>query len=148
MIVLQSLWTGVAELPAINQKSATGMSSPGGEETGEGELNPRGRQSALISFRSVEGSVTPRPCPFGTFENSPALQGWVNDSTPIQSPAGTAEILSCRTALIEVGRAIILSKSLCLCASVAKNRVPWESVLDEKGRNCKTNPIFYASLCG
>jgi hypothetical protein len=30
--------TGVAEPPKINQKSAAGMSSPGGEETGEGEL--------------------------------------------------------------------------------------------------------------
>jgi hypothetical protein len=39
MIVFQSPLTGVAEPPAINQTFAVGMSSPGGEETGEGELN-------------------------------------------------------------------------------------------------------------
>jgi hypothetical protein len=38
MIDFQSQLTGVAEPPFLNQKSAAGMSSPGGEETGEGEL--------------------------------------------------------------------------------------------------------------
>jgi hypothetical protein len=109
MIVLQSLWTGVAELPAINQKSATGMSSPGGEETGEGELSRRsGHPPALNKV----GRVSPL------------------------------------TAAVHTGWRFILSKSLCLCASVAKNRVLWESAVNRKGRNCKTNPIFYATLCG
>ena len=40
-MVLQLTATGVAERPADNLKSAGGMSSPGGEDTGEGELNPR-----------------------------------------------------------------------------------------------------------
>jgi hypothetical protein len=103
MIVLQSLWTGVAELPAINQKSATGMSSPGGEETGEGELSRRsGHPPALNKV----GRVSPL------------------------------------TAAVHTGWRFILSKSLCLCASVAKNRVLWESAVNRKGRNCKTNPIF------
>jgi hypothetical protein len=53
MIVLQSRSTGEAEPPAINQKSTASMSSPGGEETGEGELNYRGRQSALIEVGRV-----------------------------------------------------------------------------------------------
>ena len=74
MIVLQSLWTGVAELSAINQKSAIGMSSPGGEGRGEGELNHRGRQSALTEVG--------QPCPSGIFENSQqharAIYGWVH----------------------------------------------------------------------
>src|SRR5580692_4696811 len=86
MIVFQSSWTGVAELSAINQKSAAGMSSPGGEETGEGELCFRGHQSALLS------------CPSGTFENSQqharVIYGWVHSRQPTQSPEGTAEILS------------------------------------------------------
>jgi hypothetical protein len=43
MIDFQSPWTGMAEPSVINQKSAAGMSSPGGEETGEGEPNHRER---------------------------------------------------------------------------------------------------------
>jgi hypothetical protein len=48
MIGLQSQLTGVAESPSANQRSTAGIPSPGGEGQGEGELNPRGRQSALI----------------------------------------------------------------------------------------------------
>src|SRR5580692_3376604 len=79
MIDFQSSLTGVTGLLANNQTSAAGMSSPGGTrergerhyiccsnsnersecrfvccsgvETGEGELNHRGRQSALIRLR-------------------------------------------------------------------------------------------------
>src|ERR1700722_4124304 len=39
MIVLQSTATGLAEQPVVHRKSAAGMSSPGGEEAGEGELH-------------------------------------------------------------------------------------------------------------
>ena len=77
MIDFQSQLTGVAELPFLNQKSAAGMSSPGGSnersechfmccsgvETGEGELNHRGLQSAVIKVGRVSlprstGSLT------------------------------------------------------------------------------------------
>ena len=64
MIVLQSPWTGAAKPSAINQKSAIGMSSPGGEETGEGELNHRGRQSALIRVHAPAASVFIRVHPW------------------------------------------------------------------------------------
>jgi hypothetical protein len=48
MIIFRSSLAGVAELPPLNQRSTAGKSSPGGEDLGEGELNHRGRQSALI----------------------------------------------------------------------------------------------------
>jgi hypothetical protein len=48
MIVFQSLLTGVAERAAINRLSAVGMSSPGGEDIGEGELS---RRSGHLSAR-------------------------------------------------------------------------------------------------
>ena len=62
MIVFQSLLTEAAKLPAIDQKSAAGMSSPGGEETGEGELNcSSGRQPALIKMRCCRRASTALP---------------------------------------------------------------------------------------
>jgi hypothetical protein len=62
MIVLQSPLTEVAERTAISLLSVVGMSSPGGEETGEGELNcSSGRQPTLSEVQ---------PCPSGTSENS------------------------------------------------------------------------------
>jgi hypothetical protein len=62
--------------------------SPGGEETGEGELNCRsGRQPALI-----EVGV----CPSGTFENSQqharVIHGWVHRLPKTKSPGRTSEI--------------------------------------------------------
>jgi hypothetical protein len=39
MFDLQTRMTGAAQRSFVNQKSAAGMSSPGGEDTGEGELN-------------------------------------------------------------------------------------------------------------
>jgi hypothetical protein len=97
MIDFQSLLTGVAEPLLINQKSTTGMSSPGGEETGSsehgerhflccsfvGELNRRGRQSALIEAC---------PCPSGTSENSQqharVIHGWVHRPHQPKVPQG------------------------------------------------------------
>jgi hypothetical protein len=34
-------------------------------------------------------------CPSGTFENSPAIYGWVRCLLKIKSPEGTTEILPC-----------------------------------------------------
>jgi hypothetical protein len=53
MIDLQSPLTGVAEPPSVNQRSTIGMSSPGGEETGEGELNLRERSECHFLCCSV-----------------------------------------------------------------------------------------------
>jgi hypothetical protein len=62
MIVFQSQLAGIAEPPALNQRSTTGISSPGGEDLGKGELIYRGRQSALISvFISFHPLVAPKP---------------------------------------------------------------------------------------
>jgi hypothetical protein len=77
----------------------------------------------MIDFQS---SKVLRPCPSGTFENSPALQGWVNDPTPTRSPAGTTEALFHRTFGIRVNSC---------------KRTP-----GKKHRNCKTNPIFDPTL--
>jgi hypothetical protein len=78
MIDFQSQLTGVAGSSAIDQKSDAGMSSPGGSnersechflccsgvETGEGELNLRGRQSALIRVHVPAASVFIRVHPW------------------------------------------------------------------------------------
>ena len=82
----------------------------------------------MIDFQSLATAL--RPCPSGTFENSPALQGWVNDPTPTRSPAGTTEALFHRTFGIRVNS----------CNSC--KRTP-----GKKHRNCKTNPIFHATIC-
>jgi hypothetical protein len=47
MIDLKSCMAGVAKKSSASPNSATGMSSPGGEETDEGELTSGGRQSAV-----------------------------------------------------------------------------------------------------
>jgi hypothetical protein len=48
MFVLQTKMTSKAERSSANQKPVAGMSSPGGEETGKGELNcSSGREPAL-----------------------------------------------------------------------------------------------------
>jgi hypothetical protein len=47
MIVLESLPTGAAQPPPTKLKPTVGMSSPGGEETGEGELNSKIRNSKM-----------------------------------------------------------------------------------------------------
>jgi hypothetical protein len=39
----------------------------------------------MIVFQSSATAL--RPCPFGTFENSPAIYGWVRGSQQIPSPA-------------------------------------------------------------
>ncbi|HTR43093.1 MAG TPA: hypothetical protein VMH87_15880 [Pseudomonadales bacterium] len=39
MFAMQTKMTGVAERSFANEKPIAGMSSPGGEDTGEGELN-------------------------------------------------------------------------------------------------------------
>jgi hypothetical protein len=41
MIDFLSSCAGLAELPSLNQRATMGKSSPGGEDTGEGELNLR-----------------------------------------------------------------------------------------------------------
>jgi hypothetical protein len=97
MIAFRSLLTGVAKLPAVNQASVAGMSSPGGEETGEGELCSRGRQSALIKVGRAWDASLLASRPFRPFCHS----------VQISAPPG-------------------------LCGP-------------EKGRNCKTNPILFAS---
>src|SRR5580692_1958154 len=83
MIVFQS----PAMVEVQNHRSCYSP-SPGGEGRGEGELNRRGRQSALIEVC---------PCSPGTFENSQqharVIYGWGRRSQPAQSPAGTAEII-------------------------------------------------------
>jgi hypothetical protein len=68
MIDFQSPLTGVAGLPSLNQRSTAGMSSPGGEEAGEGELNLHGRQSVLnLSFLSKLCASMPLLATFTTF---------------------------------------------------------------------------------
>jgi hypothetical protein len=47
----------------------------------------------MIGFQSW-GAIL-QLCPSGTFENSPAIYGWVRRTLKGQSPEGTAEILSC-----------------------------------------------------
>jgi hypothetical protein len=55
MIVWQFIVTGVAERSVGNPKSVVGMSSPGGEDTGEGELNTDlvGRTTRAFSCMAV-----------------------------------------------------------------------------------------------
>jgi hypothetical protein len=111
----RSSLTAVAEPPSLNQRATIGKSSPGGEDTGEGELNSRerserhflccsfvgelnhrGRQSALIEVGRTPCPALP-PCPSRTFENSQqharVIYGWVRGPQQTQSPAGTAETL-------------------------------------------------------
>jgi hypothetical protein len=45
----------------------------------------------MIDFQSP--TMVLRPCPPGTFENSPAIYGWVHFPNSAQSPEGTAENL-------------------------------------------------------
>ena len=102
MIDFQSPLTGVAGLPSLNQRSTAGMSSPGGEETGEGELNCRsGRQPALI-----EVGV----CPSGTFENSQqharVIYGWVHGRQQIRVPRGRQKSFSLLPSLALVHAAL------------------------------------------
>jgi hypothetical protein len=75
----------------------------------------------------IQSSATAlRPCPSGTFENSPAIYGWVYRPKPIQSPDGTGEVLFCfadlkyRCTGLIACRKSILSKSLCLSACRAE----------------------------
>jgi hypothetical protein len=60
MIIFESSLTDVAEPPLLNQKFATGMSSPGGEETGEGELNPREHRERHFLCCSFVGELNHR----------------------------------------------------------------------------------------
>jgi len=94
MIDFQSLLTELAELPFLNRRSTTGIPSPGGpSERSEcrfvccsfvGELNPRGRRSALIEVGRAACPAV-RPCPFRTFENSQqharVIYGWIHRPT-------------------------------------------------------------------
>jgi hypothetical protein len=59
MISLQSSLTGVGAQLFDNQRPSVGLSSPGGEETGEGDLNHGGRQSALIKGWTSSGNWGP-----------------------------------------------------------------------------------------
>jgi hypothetical protein len=126
--------------------------SPGGEGRGSSEHSERltgccsgvgelscssGRQSALIEVR---------PCPSGTFENSQrharVIYGWVHCPQPTQSPARTAEILSCLVSSSGFvhswpSREIIRVNSRNSCKGLCGG----------KGRNCETNPILVASFC-
>jgi hypothetical protein len=45
----------------------------------------------MINFQSSE--TDPYPGPSGTFENSPAIHGWVHGPQTTQSPEGTTEII-------------------------------------------------------
>jgi hypothetical protein len=56
MIVLQSRVTGAAVKPLANPKSPEGMSSPGGDETGEGEL-----KTESVRCRRDLWPIIPRP---------------------------------------------------------------------------------------
>jgi hypothetical protein len=96
MIVFQSLLTGVAELPFLNQKSDLAKTLAGGSNErsecqflccsgvgqGEGELSHRGRQSALISFlNSVSRGRLPLD-PFGAIRAYSNLFGVIRAPLP------------------------------------------------------------------
>jgi hypothetical protein len=57
MLIRKLTAIGAAQKPFANRKSCAGMSSPRGEETGEGELNPD------LPYRSAK----PGPCRSQTF---------------------------------------------------------------------------------
>jgi hypothetical protein len=47
----------------------------------------------MIDFQSAATALRPRP--IGTFENSPAIHGWVHRPQQTQSPEGTTETFLC-----------------------------------------------------
>src|SRR5580692_5762681 len=95
MIVFQSKMTGVAEPSSVGQRSTKGISSPGGEDLGEGELIYRGRQSALISVRARPSHAC-APCPPPSKPPGSEDETYYLDITDIRptappSPGGSSE---------------------------------------------------------
>jgi hypothetical protein len=101
MIDFQSLLADVAGLLPICQRSTAEIPSPGREGRGEGELNHRGRQSALIKVGRVYSRAVPLipsviwpemlcSAPlwqkFVVFPN--AVQSCPTPSNPVQGPPG------------------------------------------------------------
>jgi hypothetical protein len=103
-------------------------------------------QSSCISACVLDcGGSAAAFCPSGTFENSQqharVIYGWVHRLIKIKSPAGTTEILPRLIGLkYRVPDITSPSAPLRLCV-----RNPCPPVVEKKGRNYKTNPIFIAS---
>jgi hypothetical protein len=89
MSVLQSPCSGEAEPPPIDQRSVVGMSSPGGEETGEGELYCSGRKPALIDVsRCHKARCLRAVLPYSFYLNlCVSVPRWLNSPFWILSPA-------------------------------------------------------------
>src|SRR5262249_8648995 len=104
-LVLQTKRTDVAKRLSANLKPAAGMSSPGGEETGEGELNHRGRQSALtFCFRpSIFRSLAFLPLRILALPPKIAKRTQFNSQPPVLKTLTTKKFPFCSKAnLIEI----------------------------------------------
>jgi hypothetical protein len=69
--------TGAAQKPFANQRSYAGMSSPGGEETGEGELNSKFKTKNLqlpgLSVAKIMGPYSSPFFPSNSVQASPTI---------------------------------------------------------------------------
>jgi hypothetical protein len=112
MIFLRSSLTGVAELPSLNQKSAAGKPSPGGEGRGEGELNPREQSERHFLYCSLVGELLYRGRQSGLI--------WLS------TPAGGIRVNSCNSRMNLCGKSPKLQNEpnfLCKLLSIKKIRV-------------------------
>src|ERR1700733_3797169 len=127
MIVFQSQLTGVAEPPSFNQRSTTEISSPGGEETGEGELNPRERGERHFLCCSFVGELSHRG-------RQSAL---ISVQASVPRHAWPVTLLATFHVVAKIRVYRFVAPKLCEggCPSVVKKLL-----------NCQTNPIFNASL--